>query len=58
MRSQRRLRPLEAIAPQLGIAVLTVLLTGCWLVDRYFDIPVRRHLGRIVPRMLTVRGKS
>jgi peptidoglycan/LPS O-acetylase OafA/YrhL len=48
----------SAVAPQLGIAVLTVLLTGCWLVDRYFDIPVRRHLGRIVPRMLTLRGES
>ncbi len=38
-----------ARAPYLGLAVLAVLLTGCWLVDRYFDIRVRRKLGRIVP---------
>jgi peptidoglycan/LPS O-acetylase OafA/YrhL len=37
-------------APYLGIAVLTVLLTGCWLVDRHMDMPIRRLLSRIVPK--------
>jgi peptidoglycan/LPS O-acetylase OafA/YrhL len=41
----------DAGAPYLGIAVLAVLLTGCWLVDRYFDMPIRRYLGRVVPKM-------
>jgi peptidoglycan/LPS O-acetylase OafA/YrhL len=27
-------------APYLGVAVLAVLLTGCWLIDRYIDMPV------------------
>jgi peptidoglycan/LPS O-acetylase OafA/YrhL len=45
-------------APYLGFAVLAVLLTGCWLVDRYFDMPVRRRLSRIVPRMRTLRADS
>jgi peptidoglycan/LPS O-acetylase OafA/YrhL len=37
-------------APYLGIAVLALLLVGCWLVDRYIDMPIRRQLSRIVPR--------
>jgi peptidoglycan/LPS O-acetylase OafA/YrhL len=42
-------------APYLGIAVLAVLLTGSWLVDRYFDMPIRRYLGRVVPKMPNVK---
>lgn len=42
-------------APYLGVAVLTVLLTGCWLVDRYFDTPIRRKLSRIVPKFQALR---
>jgi peptidoglycan/LPS O-acetylase OafA/YrhL len=38
-------------APYLGVVVLVVLLTGCWLVDRHVDMPIRRQLNRIVPRM-------
>lgn len=38
-------------APYVGIAVLVVLLTGCWLVDRHIDMPIRRQLSRIVPKM-------
>ncbi len=38
-------------APYLGLAILAVLLTGCWLIDRYVDMPVRRKLNRIVPKM-------
>jgi peptidoglycan/LPS O-acetylase OafA/YrhL len=38
-------------APYLGAAVLAVLLIGCWLVDRHFDMPIRRQLSRIVPKM-------
>jgi peptidoglycan/LPS O-acetylase OafA/YrhL len=34
-------------APYLGIAVLALLLIGCWLVDRYVDMPIRRRLNRI-----------
>jgi peptidoglycan/LPS O-acetylase OafA/YrhL len=37
-------------APYFGIAVLSVLLTGCWLLDRHIDMPIRRHLSRIVPK--------
>jgi peptidoglycan/LPS O-acetylase OafA/YrhL len=37
-------------APFLGLAVAVVLLMGCWLVDRYYDIPVRRSLSRIVQK--------
>jgi peptidoglycan/LPS O-acetylase OafA/YrhL len=44
--------------PYFGVAVLTVLLIGCWLVDRYFDTPIRRQLSRIVPRMQALRAKS
>jgi peptidoglycan/LPS O-acetylase OafA/YrhL len=42
-------------APYLGIAVLAALLTGCWLVDRYIDMPIRRYLSRIVPRFQALR---
>jgi peptidoglycan/LPS O-acetylase OafA/YrhL len=43
-------------APYLGIAVLFVLLTGCWLVDLYFDVPIRRQLARRVPRIEPLRS--
>lgn len=36
-------------APWLGLAVLVGLLAGCWLVDRYYDAPVRRWLARLIP---------
>ncbi len=39
------------VPPYLGIAVLALLLCGCWLIDRYFDMPLRRLLSRIVPKM-------
>jgi len=45
-------------APYWGFGILTVLLTGCWMVDRYFDAPVRRYLSRIVPKMQAVRVQS
>jgi peptidoglycan/LPS O-acetylase OafA/YrhL len=45
-------------APYSGVAVLAVLLTGCWLVDRYLDMPIRRQLSRIVPRMLALRTET
>jgi peptidoglycan/LPS O-acetylase OafA/YrhL len=41
----------SAGAPYLGVVVMAVLLTGCWLVDKYFDMPVRRHLSRTLPRL-------
>jgi peptidoglycan/LPS O-acetylase OafA/YrhL len=44
-------------APWSGIAVLGTLLAGCWLVDRIIDMPVRRLLNRIVPRMRTPRER-
>jgi peptidoglycan/LPS O-acetylase OafA/YrhL len=37
-------------APYLGLAVLAIILIGCWLVDRYIDMPIRRQLSRIVPK--------
>lgn len=48
----------HAGAPYLGIAVLAVLLMACWLVDRYFDMPIRRGLSRVVPRMRAARVES
>jgi peptidoglycan/LPS O-acetylase OafA/YrhL len=45
-------------APYLGVAVLAALLTGCWVVDRYVDMPVRRQLSRIVPKMQALRAES
>ncbi len=42
-------------APYLGLAVLACLLGGSWLIDRYFDMPVRRRLGRLIPRMRDAR---
>jgi peptidoglycan/LPS O-acetylase OafA/YrhL len=38
-------------APWLGLGVLAVLLAGCWLVDRIFDMPIRRWLNRVIPRI-------
>jgi len=46
----------SAAAPYVGIGVLVVLLAGCWLVDRYFDMPIRRQLSRIVPKMQSLRS--
>ncbi len=37
-------------APFTGMTVLALLLIGCWLVDRYFDVPIRSHLNRFIPR--------
>jgi peptidoglycan/LPS O-acetylase OafA/YrhL len=44
------------LAPYLGIAVLALLLAGCWLVDRYIDVPVRRQLSRIKAHCFPRRG--
>jgi peptidoglycan/LPS O-acetylase OafA/YrhL len=38
-------------APWFGLAVMASLLAGAWLIDRHFDMPVRRLLGRVVPRV-------
>jgi peptidoglycan/LPS O-acetylase OafA/YrhL len=40
-------------APYSGLAVLGFLLAGCWLIDRYYDMPIRRELSRIIPRNQT-----
>jgi peptidoglycan/LPS O-acetylase OafA/YrhL len=45
-------------APYLGVAVLALLLTGCWLVDQYVDIPVRRQLSRVIPSVWASRVQS
>ena len=37
-------------APYVGFAVLVLLLVGCWVVDRYFDMPLRSWLNRKLPR--------
>ena len=50
LNSARRYLATSASAPYLGIAVLFVLLTGCWAVDLSFDVPIRRLLTRLVPR--------
>lgn len=43
-------------APCLGVAVLAVLLIGCWLVDRQIDTPIRRKLSRIIPKTKALRA--
>jgi len=48
----------SAGAPYLGIIVLAMLLTGCWLIDRYLDLPIRRHLNRVVPKMQRLHARS
>ena len=45
-------------APWLGIVVLAALLAGAWFVDRHFDMPVRRLLGRVIPRTGATRIAS
>jgi peptidoglycan/LPS O-acetylase OafA/YrhL len=45
-------------APYTGLAVLAFLSAGCWLIDRYIDMPIRRQLGRIIPKMRAVRAES
>jgi peptidoglycan/LPS O-acetylase OafA/YrhL len=42
-------------APFMGIGVLALLLAVCWLIDRYFDLPIRRQLSRIIPKMQASR---
>jgi peptidoglycan/LPS O-acetylase OafA/YrhL len=37
-------------APYSLLPLLVIMLLGCWLVDRYFDVPVRRQLSRLVPK--------
>ena len=37
-------------APYVGFAVLFLLLIGCWVVDRFFDMPIRNWLNRKLPR--------
>jgi peptidoglycan/LPS O-acetylase OafA/YrhL len=46
-----------AAAPYLGVTVLALLLTGCWLVDRYIDMPIRGQLSRMVPKMQALRAE-
>lgn len=44
-------------APYLGGALLAVLFTGCWVIDRYFDMPIRTLLSRIVPKVQAARAQ-
>jgi peptidoglycan/LPS O-acetylase OafA/YrhL len=55
LNSATRFVGLGSGAPYLGLAVLAFLLAGCWLIDRYFDMPIRRQLSRIIPRMQASR---
>jgi peptidoglycan/LPS O-acetylase OafA/YrhL len=44
---------LQGFAPWFGFAYLAGLLALCWLVDQYFDVPVRRWLMRgLAPKRL------
>jgi peptidoglycan/LPS O-acetylase OafA/YrhL len=43
-------------APWLGLLVLVALLGGAWFIDRCFDAPVRRWLGRATPKPRKVRA--
>ncbi len=42
--------PAAVGAPYLGLVVLGFLLGGCWLIDRYFDTPIRRRLSQFLAR--------
>lgn len=44
-------------APWIGLSVLALLLAGCWLADRIYDIPVRRTLNRAFSRKVLVRAE-
>jgi peptidoglycan/LPS O-acetylase OafA/YrhL len=37
----------ESMAPWIGIAYLCLVFAGCVWVDRFYDTPVRRWLGRL-----------
>jgi peptidoglycan/LPS O-acetylase OafA/YrhL len=37
---------LQGFDPWIGFVFLTCMLAGCWLIDKYFDAPVRRWLTR------------
>jgi peptidoglycan/LPS O-acetylase OafA/YrhL len=45
-------------APFTGIAFLIVLLGGCWVIDRQYDMPIRRLLSRAIPTMQSLRTQS
>jgi peptidoglycan/LPS O-acetylase OafA/YrhL len=45
-------------APYSGLGALVILLLGCWMIDRYFDMPIRRRLSRIIPKTRAVRAVS
>jgi peptidoglycan/LPS O-acetylase OafA/YrhL len=34
-------------APYAGVLLLAVLLSASWLIDRHYDVPVRRAMGRL-----------
>jgi len=58
LNSAARYFPGGSGAPYLGVAILFALLTGCWLVDLYFDLPIRRQLARRVPGFQALRAQS
>jgi peptidoglycan/LPS O-acetylase OafA/YrhL len=43
-------------APYSGAVALSLLLAGCWLVDRYIDMPARRRLNRLIPKERAISG--
>lgn len=47
-----------AVAPYLGLTVLAILLPSCWIVDRYVDLPMRRRLQKLLPRVLISTGRA
>jgi peptidoglycan/LPS O-acetylase OafA/YrhL len=56
LNSATRFIAVGSAAPYMGLAVLAFLLAGCWLIDRYIDMPIRRHLSRIIPRIQASRA--
>lgn len=50
--------PVQEYAPALGVGYLIVTLAVSWLLDRYYDRPVRRAWLREVPRPSPRRGGS
>jgi hypothetical protein len=45
MRHDARLTQALSGSVFFGVAIVAALLLTCWLVDRYFDSPVRRRLN-------------
>lgn len=42
----------------LGLLSLGILIAGAWTLDRFYDAPVRRFLGRLIPKPRSIRPEA